>query len=332
MRIKELVGLLALAQQAIAHEEEASKVAAAHELHGTFKFGLDYFAGRTGYFTVEGYDGVQPTLIMERGKTYEFDQTNAENWFHPLGFGYEPDGAHEGVDELEAGVGNGDEPIYIINGELSDLDTYEPEFFYPLDAWKETQYTVQLTVTDPDVNEIFYFCHIHNGMSGRILIVDDASAVDDIDYNYGEIMLYEPYQAGHEDQKCGTWEAGSFYGQHNLEAFCPGQDFICADESANTQFVKCMEAIDCKMNHDMRVETNADPVATWMHQMIPHHDNAVNMAKILLKTEGDNLDDEVADLMVSIINSQNQQITFMESYLRDNEYPTATEAGCAFST
>lgn len=57
--------------------------------------------------------------------------------------------------------------MYIINGELSDLDTYEPQFFYPEDAWMENQYTVNLTVTDEDVTEIFYFCHIHNFMSGR---------------------------------------------------------------------------------------------------------------------------------------------------------------------
>lgn len=61
----------------------------------------------------------------------------------------------------------GDAPIYVINGEVSDLDTYEPEFFFPEETWLESAYTVELTVTDPNVTEIFYFCHIHNGMSGR---------------------------------------------------------------------------------------------------------------------------------------------------------------------
>lgn len=57
--------------------------------------------------------------------------------------------------------------MYKINGELSDLDTYEPQFFFPEETWMETEYTVELTVTDPTVTEIFYFCHIHNLMSGR---------------------------------------------------------------------------------------------------------------------------------------------------------------------
>jgi len=34
-------------------------------------------------------------------------QNDDSNWLHPLGFAYEPDGAHEGVDELEAGIDRG---------------------------------------------------------------------------------------------------------------------------------------------------------------------------------------------------------------------------------
>eukprot|EP00955_Chlamydomonas_euryale_P084852 364013-Chlamydomonas_euryale.AAC.8 len=33
------------------------------------------------------------------------------NWYHPLGFAYYPDGAHEGVDEVED-----DSLVYLING------------------------------------------------------------------------------------------------------------------------------------------------------------------------------------------------------------------------
>jgi len=50
--------------------------------------------------------------------------------------------------------------------------------------------------------------------------------------------------------------------------------------------------------------------ATFMHQMIPHHINAVNMAKILLTTaefDMDDKDDEKAFwLLRAIINGQNQ--------------------------
>ncbi|CAN0269391.1 unnamed protein product, partial [Hapterophycus canaliculatus] len=136
-----------------------------------------------------------------RGQTYVFDQQEASNWYHPLGFAYYPDGAHEGVDELEEGIGNDDAPVYVINGEVSDLDTYEPQFFFPEETWLESVYTVELTVTDVNVTEIFYFCHIHNGMSGRIYIVDaegDTPAE-------AEIELYEPLEYDAFDEECGTF-------------------------------------------------------------------------------------------------------------------------------
>lgn len=47
-------------------------------------------------------------MFLGRGETYEFDQLDSSNWYHPLGFAYYPDGAHDDVDELEAAVGNGE--------------------------------------------------------------------------------------------------------------------------------------------------------------------------------------------------------------------------------
>ena len=54
---------------------------------------------------------------------------------------------------------------------------------------------------------------------------------------------------------------------------------------------------------------------TFMHQMIPHHQNAVNMAKMLLKTEPG--DDELESMLREIINGQNMQITYMRGWLAD---------------
>ena len=33
------------------------------------------------------------------------------------------------------------------------------------------------------------------------------------------------------------------------------------------------------MNYEMRVEEHSNPLVVFMHQMIPHHENAVNMAR-----------------------------------------------------
>ena len=62
--------------------------------------------------------------------------------------------------------------------------------------------------------------------------------------------------------------------------------------------------------------------------MIPHHQNAVNMAKILLKTSRDLIDSKDAqlgddaflnELFQNIINTQNKQIMKMHQYLVDEE-------------
>jgi hypothetical protein len=64
---------------------------------------LNVFAGESGYYEFEGKSGSSPDLTVEIGKTYTFDQSDASNWYHPIGFAYEPDGAHAatwGGDEL----------------------------------------------------------------------------------------------------------------------------------------------------------------------------------------------------------------------------------------
>ena len=57
----------------------------------------------TGYFQIEGCEGVNPTLHLTVGQTYKFDQSDITNWYHLVGFAYEADGAHVPVDELEPG-------------------------------------------------------------------------------------------------------------------------------------------------------------------------------------------------------------------------------------
>ncbi len=64
---------------------------------------------------------------------------------------------------------------------------------------------------------------------------------------------------------------------------CEG-NYLCG--TLDTDFEKCMQAINCAMNRDMRREMSPDSsdlVGVFMQQMIPHHRSAVNMAKILLK-------------------------------------------------
>merc|ERR1719359_1578586 len=79
------------------------------------------------------------------------------------------------------------------------------------------------------------------------------------------------------------------------------------------------------MNYNMKsILANSDPIVTFIHQMIPHHQNAVNMAKAVLKTNtldaSDEGDLEMEHMMWAIINGQNFQIHQMQDYLAEKNY------------
>ena len=134
-----------------------------------------------------------PTLGMKIGETYTFVQNDRSNYYHPIGFAYFPDGAHDNVEELEPGIGFGTNgcnateetlacpaPMYFVGGEYvgeysnipeiknitaSDnfgLDDYEPLFFLPLPEWdSKGGFEVKLRFDDETfAKDIFYFCHV----------------------------------------------------------------------------------------------------------------------------------------------------------------------------
>jgi hypothetical protein len=112
------------------------------------------------------------------------------NYYHPLGFAYYADGAHDNQDELEPGIAppgsnsscaetlSCDAPMYFMNGtylgtysnnpdildvtqgeEDFGLDEFEPRFFWPFTEWLEQgEFSIALKFTDEDFKQdIFYF-------------------------------------------------------------------------------------------------------------------------------------------------------------------------------
>jgi hypothetical protein len=188
------------------------------------------------------------------------------------------------------------------------LDAYEPLFFYPQEGWAAYKFRVTLTV--PDVSKFYYFCHIHSAMSAEIHVVGgSASAKGPMHHDK---FFVPPPMVSPFDAECGTVGVDGW----NDHGTCAGKHFLCGDDMHST-FNKCLHAIDCKMHHDMAVKTDADPVKTFFRQMIPHHANAVSMAKVLLKHGGD-LSDETKMLVNAIINVQNFQIQYMQGELGDD--------------
>lgn len=355
----------------------------------TFCFSHDMYSSDTGYYRVQGYESTAPDLEVQVGQTYTFDQSDETNWFHPIGFAYYPDGAHNGRIEVlddstpgraaggpgtcddvlcedgacadwcsgrsrtacEAGCDSAGSVQYKIDdgwtgswtdvGLASNTGTdvtvfvpgYEPEFFIPKKQWTSKHYKVELTIT-PEIlaravgGQLFYFCHIHTRMSGRLVIVGPGYVAE----RGPPPALYDTYVPQPFDAECGTFEATDFATSGSNS--CAGEMLCGEGATEESTFIRCLKAINCKMKHEMRVDSAQDELALFMHQMIPHHANAVNMAKILMKEsdarresdpEGpDYLGRELSDMLYTIVNSQNYQIHQMEAYLADMNNPRGT--------
>lgn len=324
----------------------------------TFEVTRDQYASELGYFKFSGANGdcgsTNPTLGIEKGVTYYFIQKDYSNYYHALGFAYGADGALDDQPELEPGIrGEGSTseceatnscpaPMYMQgdaslgtynnNPNLGDLttgeddfglDAYEPQFFYPLYDWLGAD-TYKVALYYPEDNDFskdfFYFCHIHQYMTGRIKFVDaTGTPLNDTDepaipYGYETPSAY--------DQTCGT---------SGLEAFqlpnaeCP-EKFVCnRPGGAVGKFAECVDSMNCAMMVGMTTNVNDNnAIALFNHQMIPHHQNAVNMCKAILKSGEANcadLEDEddpaciIAVICQEIINVQNAQIQTMRGVL-----------------
>jgi hypothetical protein len=309
---------------------------------------VNYFDGETGYYYLDSGDGPKgpsPTIKTYVGQTITFNQRDHTNWYHPIGFAYEPDGAHgskwgsqtplpevEGKGELQYKIG-GKVPRCLDHGDTG-LDCYEPEFFYPKNDWISAgTYSAELTITDSVINSphihggiIYYFCHIHSKMSGKIEIYTDAS-LSTLAGSGPELELYEVIVRDDFDKTCGTTGTSKFKAGGVKD--CKQQFFGGTHDS---EWENCLQAIDCQMHWDMYGKTQSDAtdkVKAFMQQMIPHHQNAVNMAKVILKQatqaelkkagqEMDEDDDAFIHFLHSIINVQNHQIHTMRNYLKED--------------
>jgi len=207
------------------------------------------------------------------------------------------------------------------NGVTSGLDVYEPVFQRPEDQWVEEggegSYAVKITIPeDSKTAEFYYFCHIHSGMSGKMIVEDPAPDANQLVTPLAADYYGPPPEEF--DVACGTFDNVTMF-HTEKDKYCPDMTFVC--DPTGTPFSQCMEAIDCKMNAEMRVKEKEDnKLALFMEQMIPHHWNAILMSRIALKhsTDSEGWNDEelsVPQLMRNIINVQMQQVQQMQTWL-----------------
>jgi uncharacterized protein (DUF305 family) len=332
------------------------------------------FSSEWGGYEVDGCAGVNPKLQLTAGTTYTFDQSNASNWYHPVGFAYIAGGAHSECVATDGAKGEcpelggetGKSTLqYFVDGKAVTndesgfgLDAYEPLFFNSQDWWSTRNtanaYKVTLTIpADASFTTFYYFCHIHAGMSAEVQVVGSSyagsatainAAVLGKETQASALAIYTAIKASEQktvatfDATCGT-HASAAFDPKSKHSTCDGKTFLCGPGSSGT-YETCLTAIDCQMHHDMAVSVPAgkSKFATFARQMIPHHQNAVAMAKALAKhhTAADypaaGTEDQdkawAEGLIMSIINLQNFQIQQMQSWLSSNTALAGDSSSC----
>jgi len=139
-------------------------------------------------------------------------------------------------------------------------------------------FSVELNYANEHDGDLFYFCHIHNFMSGRIKLLKNDVPIQQANL---PAIKYTRHEPSDYDKSCGTYGLAPFQLPHPE---CPSE-FVCDKQS---DFAGCIDTMNCYMMVGMTTYaggSNDGDVALFNHQMIPHHLNAVNMAKALLKTE-----------------------------------------------
>jgi hypothetical protein len=166
-------------------------------------------------------------------------------------------------------------------------------------------------------------------MSGRIKLLKDGGPIKAEDV---PALGYTYDTPGPFDQQCGTFGLDAFHLPNQLpNLVCPDR-FVCGAEEQDEElqsFADCIDAMDCHMLSGMTTSVKAsDEAALFIHQMIQHHQNAVNMAKALLKSgkvvcadHTMNSQDCVLEIILrEIVNGQSYQIQLMNAYLDAKEY------------
>lgn len=183
-------------------------------------------------------------------------------------------------------------------------------------------------------------------MSGRIKLLKNGIPVNNADlpelgYQYDSISSF--------DASCGTFDLES---SRLPQTECPDR-FVCVPDSVNDDglrvFASCIDAMNCFMLKGMTTGVSASsPTALFIHQMIPHHQNAVNMAKALLHFKNeveqkqevncpDLTDEESSDCILEVIlrqivNAQNHQIQQMRGILTAKAFPESDDCGVTVDT
>jgi len=93
--------------------------------------------------------------------------------------------------------------------------------------------------------------------------------------------------------------------------------------AAATPSAKAFSNANAKMHKDMKIVLTGDPDIDFMRSMIPHHEGAVAMAKIVL---ANGKDPEVRKLAEAVVAAQEKEIALMRAWLEKKNVPGQNSA------
>jgi hypothetical protein len=179
-------------------------------------------------------------------------------------------------------------------------------------------------------------------MTARIKLIGSDGVMKNIENT--PAIPYEYSCVSPFDKSCGTYNLEKFQPKDN--PMCP-ESFVCYDGAGTlADTVTCVNSMDCAMLQGMTVfygdegkDSRLNDVILFLRSMIPHHQNAVNMAKNILisgevdcTTEGPTEEGDTVTtaclmdpIVRGIINTQNSQIQTMRGLLEAFGVPEKQE-------